>query len=105
MFGLPGDDPALTKEAGAPGGDGNHGLRRLSLLSNSGFEELTGFFVHEVDVAALHATCKQDTIGVFDEIYELVLGALNHGVAGFLFDAYPALAGAINEVLAEMTPM
>jgi hypothetical protein len=28
----------------------------LSSLSDSGFEELTGFFVHEVDVAALHAT-------------------------------------------------
>jgi hypothetical protein len=28
----------------------------LSSLSDSGFEELTGFFVHEVDVAALHTT-------------------------------------------------
>jgi len=50
------DDPAVAKKAGTPGGDRNHGLRKLSSLSDSGFEELTGFFVHEVDVAALHAT-------------------------------------------------
>jgi len=50
------DDPTVAKEASAPGGDRNHGLRKLSSLSDSGFEELTGFFVHEVDVAALHAT-------------------------------------------------
>ena len=68
-------------------------------LSNSRFEELPGFFIHEVHIAAFHAPGKEDTIGVFDEIYELVLGALDHGVAGLLLNADPALVGAVNEVL------
>jgi hypothetical protein len=70
-------------------------------LSNSRFEKLSGFVVHEVDVAAFHASGKENAIGVFDEINELVLGALDHGVARLLLNANPTLVGAINEILAD----
>lgn len=53
--GRPRDDPTITKETGAPGRQSHH-KDAENLSSDSRFEELTGLFVHEVDIATLHAT-------------------------------------------------